>query len=85
VEAGVLERLAEVFEPRTGIRLIAAQAQQPIDRMHPETDGFHVERGNRLAQRFGLFNKLIAVRLGGEAREGWYQIVDGGKRSGRVI
>jgi hypothetical protein len=47
VEAGGLERLAELIVQAAGLRRVAGGLDEAIDGVHPKTDGLHVKGRDR--------------------------------------
>ena len=75
MEPGRLERVPELVEDRRQVR-VTYPFDQPIDRIHPKTDRFHMEGGDGPAKRFAFLDQLPAVGRVGQPLEGWKERVE---------
>ena len=84
MKSGVFQRLSQMLEPCSRVRLIATNPEQAIDRMHAKADGFHVEGGNRASQGLRFLHQLIAMGIG-QRRQSRQQVINRGQRRSRMF
>lgn len=81
VEAGRFELVTHVVKYCKAAGL-AGRLQQPLHRKHPETNGFHVKRGDGAPQRLGRFNEFFGIGRRGKALHKGKQVIKLGEGLG---
>lgn len=64
MESRVLELATDVVEQTAEVDAVAQRADEPIDVVHPESNRFHVKRGNGTAQGLGLLLEPVSRAAG---------------------